>query len=317
MRIGIIGTGRIAKRFVPEAEAVDGVEIAAVYNPHEGSARKFWANFSDRQYRPTLTEQIGKLWELVDAVYIASPHETHFEYIIQALHHGKHVLCEKPIALDGWQIKECIKIADEYNLILMEGLKTAYCPGYSELIKIAESGIIGEIKYIDSCFTKLENENNRELTNKEYGGSLTELGSYVLLPIIDLFGCDYTSINVDSVSNELGLDVFTKVDLDYHERMATAKCGLGVKCEGSLIVSGTKGYIKADAPWWKTAHIEVHYEDSTKKESFNYPFEGDGLRYEIKEFLRRINADEVDSDVIKAERSRFFCVTGIMEQRNI
>lgn len=63
-----------------------------------------------------------------------------------------------------------------------------YCPGFNKLIDVACSELIGNIRYVDACFTKLENEGRRELRDKKYGGSFTELGSYCLLPIIKLFG---------------------------------------------------------------------------------------------------------------------------------
>ena len=296
MRIGIIGTGRIACRFVPECQAVDGIGISAIYNPHEGSARQFvdklWHDKAERGVEgnvltPAATDDIGQLLEMTEAVYIASPHETHYHYIIQALEHGKHVLCEKPMVLKEKEAQEVFLIAKNHGLVLMEAIKTAYCPGYKKLIEVARSGVIGDVKYIESRFTKLENPDSRELNDTKYGGSFTELGSYVCLPILELFGSGYMDIRFSSINNGKGLDIFTKAEFTYGDKFASAICGLGVKSEGNLMISGTEGYIKVDAPWWKTSHFEVHFEDPSKAISYDEDFEGDGLRYEISEFVRR------------------------------
>ena len=120
-RIGIIGTGRIAERFIPEAKLVSGISTQGVYNPHTESAVRFANKWEIDSYA-----DVEDFYAAVDAVYIASPHETHYMYIKSALDHGKHVLCEKPMVLQGAQAKELFAYAKEKNLILFEGIKTAY-----------------------------------------------------------------------------------------------------------------------------------------------------------------------------------------------
>ena len=153
MKLGIIGTGRIANRFIPEAEYVKEVEVVSVYNPHEDSAVKFAEKWELEPYFGK--EKIAEFLDSIDAVYIATPHSTHGEYIRKALESGKHVLCEKPLTLDDKEAKELFELAEDRSLILLEAIKTAYCPGYKKLLAIAESGMIGEVLYIESCFTKL------------------------------------------------------------------------------------------------------------------------------------------------------------------
>ena len=201
--------------------------------------------------------------------------------------------------------------ARQHNLVLFEGIKTAYCPGFEKLLGIACSGIIGTIHYIDACFTKLEDKNKRELTDKKYGGSLTELGSYCMLPIIKLFGNQYEDIQFDAVHDSKGLDIFTKVSFRYPRGTATATCGLGVKAEGRLLIAGTKGYIVAAAPWWKTTYFEVHYENPSQIDKYSERFFGDGLRYEIRDFLNVINGD--DKSVFKLTRSESIAMAEIIE----
>ena len=296
-RIGIIGTGRIAERFLPEAVAVSGVSVQGVYNPHRESALRFAAKHSINAY-----VDMDELYGAVDVVYIASPHQTHYGYIKSALEHGKHVICEKPMALEKKQAEEVFNYAKEHGLVLFEGIKTAYCPGFHKMLGIACSGRIGSIRNVEACFTKLENPAFRELTDREYGGSFLELGSYVMLPILKLFGTEPANVQFDSIRDEKGLDLFTRVSLCYSHGLATATCGLGVKSDGRLLIAGTKGYIIVEAPWWKTSYFEVHYEDASQVEKYSETFLGDGLRYEISDFLARLeNKENGDFKLTRAE----------------
>jgi len=305
-RIGIIGTGRIANRFMPEAALVSGVNTQSVYNPHIESAQLFASRWGIDVY-----EDLGKFYDSLDIAYIASPHETHYAYIKKALEHGKHVLCEKPMCLSRAQSEELFELAKENNLVLFEGIKTAYCPGFTKLLGIACGGTIGAIKDVEACFTKLEDENSRELKNVKYGGSFTELGSYCLLPILKIYGHDYESIHFETVCDAHGIDIYTKVYLRYPNGLATAKCGLGVKSEGKLLIAGTQGYIIAEAPWWKTNYFEVHHENPDDVERFSERFLGDGLRYEISDMLSMINGDRKKD--FKLTRGDSVALAGIME----
>lgn len=306
-RIGVIGTGRIAHRFMPEVRQVSGINTQAVYNPHAQSAARFAERWGLDCYA-----DIEDFYAAVDAVYIASPHETHYDYIKSALQHDKHVLCEKPMALKGEQADELFRLAKERKKILFEGIKTAYCPGFNQLMGIACSGMIGSIRNIEACFTKLEKEDSRELTDLKYGGSFVELGSYCMLPIMKIFGEDYTDVRFDTIRGENGLDLFTKASFTYPNGLATATCGLGVKSEGKLLISGTKGYIVVEPPWWKTTYFEVHHENPGEVEKYSDRFLDEGLRYEISDFLSMINGSSKSE--FKLTRSESVAFAGVMEK---
>ncbi len=305
-RIGIIGTGRITGRFLMESKSVSGVSVEGAYNPHKSSAERFAQRYGIEVFG-TLNELYGKS----EIVYVASPHETHYEYVRDALEHGKHVICEKPFVLKKEQAVELFDIADRKNRILFEGIKTAYCPGFTKLMDVARSGLIGSIRYVDACFTKLEDTASRELTDTKYGGSFLELGSYCLLPVLKLMGRDYESITFDSIYGQGNIDIFTKASLKFKKGLATVTCGLGVKSEGRLLIAGTKGYITAEAPWWKTTYFEVHFEDASKVEKYSDRFLGDGLRYEISDMLNQINGNSKSE--FKLTRSESITMSEIME----
>lgn len=299
IRLGIIGTGRIAKRFVPEVKYVSGINVEIGYNPRLESAVRFAQEVNINRYADNKEE----LYANCDAVYIASPHNTHYEYIKDALINRKHVLSEKPMVLSKSQAEEVFGMAKEKHLVLLEGIKTAYCPGFQALLEIIESGKIGEVYDVEACFTKLTQNNLREMKDTDYGGSFLELGTYSMLPIMKILGMNDEKVHYHKVTAENGVDIYTKASFEYGQKTGLAKTGLGVKSEGQLIVAGTKGYILVQAPWWLTRHFEVRYEDPNKKDIYEFPFEGQGLRYEIKAFAEMINSGKGNLQRIKPEES--------------
>ena len=288
VRLGIIGTGRIARRFVDESKYVSGVSPGSVYNPHISSAE----NFCTRFHLESFTDDFDVFVKNIDAVYIASPHETHYDYAKRALQQKKHVLCEKPLAFSAGEARELFDIAEENGVVLMEAIKTAYCPGFVQMVSIARSGIIGAIRDVESCFTRLIPPGTRETTDAAYGGSFTEYGSYTLLPMIKLLGKDFEDIRFESLRAENGVDIYTKAFLRYKNGFALSKTGLGVKSEGQLLISGTQGYILAPSPWWLTKGFEVRYENPNKIDRYVSTFLGSGLRYELSDFVHIINGNE-------------------------
>lgn len=305
---GIIGTGRIAKRFVSEIRFVSGATINNVYNPHLDSAVKFAKELELNK----ATNDIKDFYEGINAVYIASPHETHYSYVKDALLNGKNVLCEKPLCFKKSEAEELYALAKERGLLLLEAIKTAYAPGFNQLLNIAKSGEIGEIKDVESCFTRLTSPDKREMKDAEYGGSFTEFGSYTVLPFIKLLGTDYKRMRAYSIFAENGIDIYSKVSISYDDAFALSKTGLQVKSEGQLVVAGTKGYILAESPWWLTKGFEVRYEDASKINRHNTIFLGNGLRYEISEFVSNINKHKTESYMLTPEES--IAIAGIMEQ---
>lgn len=308
IRLGMVGSGRIAHRFIPEAKYVSGLNVEGVYNPHIESAKCF----ADQHSLDFATDNEEELYGRIDAVNIASPHKTHYSYIKNALLHGKHVLCEKPMVLEKVQAEELFDLAKKQKCILMEGIKTAYIPGFIRLLSLAKSGVIGEIHDVESCFTRLTAAHLREMIDTENGGSFTEFGSYTVLAIIKLLGTDFHDIHFDSFTADNGIDTYTKAYFKYDKSIATSKTGLTVKSDGHLLISGTKGYIMVESPWWKTKSFEICYEDFNQNEKVFTKFLGDGLRYELSDFVSAINGYRHDE--FKLSKRESIALAEVMEK---
>lgn len=313
MRIGIIGTGRIAARFADTAlTGIESTYISCVYNPREESAVRFIQQHNIQ----ACTADWDEFVDNIDAAYVASPHETHYEYSRKLLLSGKHVLCEKPAALKKEQVRELIDIAQNNQLVYMEALKTAYCPGYKALIQIAESGRIGRIVEVEAAFSRLTPLNTREYKDDDCNGSFLEFGSYTLLPVLTLLGCEYDDVTFRTVRAQNGVDAYTKAFIEYKDeyidKTAIVKTGLGAKTEGQLVVTGTNGYILAKSPWWLTKEFEVRYENPGKIERYRFGYEGTGLCYEVREFVHRIKNNDKKTVYISDNIS--IAMAGVMER---
>ena len=126
-----------------------------------------------------------------------------------------------------------------------------------------------------------------------------------MLPIFHLLGTDYTRADITTrlYQPDSDFDIFTKVAFTYPNAVASIKVGVGVKSEGELIISGTKGYLYIPAPWWKTDYFELRYEDQNDNKKFFYKWDGTGLRYEIQEFISCIINNRFSSARLRRRES--------------
>ncbi len=306
LRLGVIGSGRIANRLVDEVRFVSGVTVEGVYSRTLPSAQKFADAHELRVVAPTLPELLAE----VDAVYVATPHGTHADYAHAAIAAGKHVLCEKPITLTRGETVELYDAAAEHEVVLLEAIKTAFSPGFQRMVAVARSGSIGQVRSVDATFTKLVDA-GRELQAPD-GGSISELASYPLLAVVKLLGTGCTRVHTSSLRTEdVEVETFSRIDLTYPHAVASARVGLGVKAEGDLVVAGTRGYIYVPAPWWKTEYFEARFEDQRDNKKYYYKFDGDGLRYEVAEFASLIRTGVPESFKLRSAES--VAIAGMIE----
>lgn len=286
LRLGLVGESPILGKIAHESGFVNGMEIGGVYTINDSCLPDKLRLLS----KATLS--FDALMEKSDALYIISEPRLHYDQIKQALLRGKHILCESPIAMRVEQWRELTDIARRQGLVLMDSIKTAYSLAYYRLRLLAKSGIIGDIYSVDATCTSLFNFDAYRLGDKllPEWNSICAWGPTALLPIYQLLGTDYSAKTIAThlAEDNPDFDLFTKISFVYPHAVASMKVGRGVKSEGELVISGTKGYIYVLAPWWKTDYFEVRYEDPADNKRYFYQLDGEGLRYELVSFLRSI-----------------------------
>ena len=287
LRLGIVGNSTLINKYEKECHFVNGVSVSGVCTTDDTDL------LDEIKEKYLITDSLDKLLEVSDAVYIVSHPKRHYDYIKQSLQTGKHVLCESPITLNIKDYKELLKLAQERNLQLMDSIKTAYSTAYNRMLVLAQSGKIGDIVSVDATCTSLsdlEKKTKRGTSLDEVWNSICAWGPTAMLPIFQLLGKNYVSKQITSHLLAENFDTFSKIAFVYPHAVASLKVGKGVKSEGELIISGTKGYIYVPAPWWKTDYFEIRYENPADNRRYFFQLEGEGIRYEIVSFLKCIQS---------------------------
>ncbi len=300
-KIGIIGNSSVAQKFAKECQFVNGVELVGVCAK---DTKNLKTDFENVQF---FTNNILELFDKVDAIYINSRPELHFQQAKLALENKKHVICESPIALKKSECKQLMELAKQNHCILFEGIKTAYSTAYSRLRLMIKSGTIGDVVSVESTCTSLKNFTQKDTVENDdiNWNSICDWGPTALLPVFQLLGTNYVSTSLISKfwDKEKTFDKFSKIDFVFQNAVASIKVGNGIKSEGSLIISGTEGYIYVPAPWWKTDYFEVRFENQNNNKRYFYQLDGEGIRYEIVAFAKAIECGNEKNNFIDSETS--------------
>lgn len=298
LRLGLMGAGKRARIMTKEARYVSGVSVEAAWDPSWKRAKKL----ADRMELEEAPEELATFLEMVNAVYISGPFNERFDRIKAALTAGVSVLAEPPLALSLPEYEELFGLARTRGVILTEGVRTAFSPGFLRMVAYARSGSIGEIHSVQITSTRLAHK--KSWLKAPYGGSLNVLGTYPLLAVVKLLGTDYEEVQSQMLKpSDSEVDMFTRVDMLYPDALASVSTGIGVASENDIRVTGSKGYLYVPDPWWRTDHFETRFEDHKRNRSFFIPFEGGGQRYELADLASRVRGTDLEAYQMSEEDS--------------
>ncbi len=297
LRVGIVGGNNLAFKYFNECGYVNGIQVVGVRTsnpdilPEEMRSLRLYKNDNE-------------LIEDTDAVFVFTNPSAHFEIIKKCLENGRHVLCEAPVCVSEDEINELFEIARENGCELFDSVKTAYATAYDRALLLLKGGKIGDIVSVSTTCTSLkESQMSPESVKYKKWKSICAWGPTALLPIFQLLGTDYKSATMISKLNakDKEFDDFSKIDFLYDSAVATAFVGKGVKSEGEMVVSGTKGYLYIPSPWWKTDYFEIRYENPADNKRYFYQLDGEGIRNEIVLFTQSIQSGKSLSKITPRE----------------
>jgi len=293
IRWGIIGLGNIASQFASDLRLIDDAELYGVASRSIDKANEFAKKYNCKKSYGSYDALFAD--DEIDIVYIATPHDSHAELAIKAMQNGKHVLCEKPLALSYDDAVKMIETSKKYNKFFMEAFWTRFIPSIREVLSKVESGEIGEIKYLkaDFAFHVNELEGNRLTDKKLGGGALFDIGVYPLFLSYIMLGIP-TEIIAKSIYHTTGVDLQTSMILQYQSAQAVLHAGFVSTSDMKATISGTKGRIEIQSPWFMTVGYSIFKEE--EETNFNLPNIGKGYAHEAIECHNCIRNSQIESE---------------------
>lgn len=301
LRWGIIGPGKIAHSFAKDLQLVKGNELVAVASRSLEKAVDF-----GRQYNAKFT--FGSYDELfkcdsVDVIYIATPHMAHASLSIQAMDHGKHVLCEKPLGVNSSEVEQMIAGSVKNGVFLMEALWSRFNPSIRKVKSLVDSGAIGELRYLYATFAfyGLDKEPAGRLLNPDLaGGSLLDIGIYPVFLAYLMMGKPERIFSTSKVLAN-GVEIQTAMIFDYPGSQAVLYSGLSSKTEMKAELAGIGGNLYLQPRWHETqAYI---LERDGQSQTHELPTLGKGYTHEIIEVQECLKAGKTESDMWSHQNS--------------
>lgn len=288
---GIIGLGNIAHQFVQDLALIEEAELAAVASRNLDKAQKFGNTYGAKKVFGSYTALFES--DDIDIVYIATPHDSHAKLSIEALNKGKHVLCEKPIALNQVETNQMIDASKKQNKFLMEALWTRFNPSFIEAYDKIKKGELGELKYINADFAfHMAETQVRMIDLQRGGGSLLDMGVYPIFLAYMCLGIP-NKIMASAHFYDTGADKQTSMIFQYENANAVLHCSFVSPSNMIATISGTKGRINLNPIWHEMQSYDLI--KNNNKTSFNHPTKGKGFSYEIEECHHCINSGKIES----------------------
>lgn len=302
MNWGIIATGTIAEKFARTVNAMSAEHqrVVAVGSRDLERAGEFAEKFGIERYYGSYEELAND--PEVEAVYIATPNNLHYENTLMCLNSGKHVLCEKPFTVRAEQAEELYGLANEKHLFLMEGLWIRFLPLYEELLKIISSKKYGELRHArcEYGFIAKGKRRERKFLSELGGGALLDIGIYNLSFLRMVIGESSESFETEARLNEYGTDEFSIVQLAFPSGK-TAHClqtiGLNIERRAALYFDSASIYLPDFQGAYSMTVLPVDGEEYT----LEFPPEINGFEYQIREVSKCVTEGKTHSDIYKPE----------------
>ncbi len=300
IRWGILGCGAIAAKFAQALRAVSGAELRSVASRDESKAREFANSYGAKKchlgYEGLASDPD------VDVVYVATPHSFHKAHTVLCLNAGKHVLCEKPFAINRQEAQEMVEIAMRKELFLMEAMWTRFLPVTCKVREWLANGIVGDVRMItaDFGFRADFDPHSRLFDLNLGGGSLLDVGVYTVAMASMVYKRKPSKIQTASHLGRTGVDEQAAAILQYDRgELALLASAISVETANEARICGTAGTIHIPQFWRATTATFI----ADKKKEIAFPFRANGFEYEIEEVLRCIEKGKTESDIMPISES--------------
>ena len=313
IRFGVIGTNFITDWVIAGAKQDERFELVAVCSRTQERANEFAAKY-DIPYTFTSLEEMAAS-PLIDAVYIATPNYLHASQSILCMKHGKHVLCEKPMASNAYEVKQMIAASRQYGVTLMEAMKPTLTPNFRVLREaLPKAGVIrryfASYCQYSSRYDKFKegivlNAFKAELSN----GAMMDIGVYTVYPMVVLFGRP-NKISASGVVLSTGTDGQGAVNFEYEGMNATVLYSKIANSSLPTEIEGEDGNFMLDkinqinrVTWQARPVASSGKGPLTPVEDISAVTDKDEYYYEVAEFINLVQAGKLESEVNSHENS--------------
>lgn len=290
----ILGAGHIARKFAAGLKLLPNANLYAIGSRSPERAEAFASEVGIAKAYGSYEELVSD--PLVDVVYIASWHTSHYRDTLLCLDHGKHVLCEKPSAINGKQLAAMVHAARSKKLFLMEALWTRFLPSFRRCEELLKSGTIGELRIIESdfCMNIPFDPSHRVYNPKIGGGSLLDIGIYPVFCAMTL-GSPITALTAKAICNDQGVDTFCSVRTTHaNGEQSILFSTLNAPGRNETLLHGSEGMLRLNRMWHTPTTLDViRNNDPVEQIRFDEP--GNGYQYEAAEVMRCLDAGDMVS----------------------
>lgn len=299
---GIIGLGKIAHSFAKDLQQLPNTKLQAVASSSEERSQIFAQQY-DVPFAFSTYEDIFNAPHL-DAIYIATTHPQHYENTLMCLRHHIPVLCEKPLAMNHYQVKEMIAASKAHQTFLMEGLWTRFLPPFNKALEIIESGRIGKVISVKADFGfKAPYMPERRLFNKDLGGgALLDIGIYpVFLALFFLGKPD--RIKASAIIGSTQVDEECGIILTYNDgKIAHLHATIRNNTDTEAFIYGEKGVIHFHSRWHEPTNMSIIPENEAIEDIF-FDYKSKGYHYEAVEVMKCLEYGQLESEMMPLQLS--------------
>ncbi|QBI54330.1 Gfo/Idh/MocA family protein [Streptomonospora litoralis] len=296
VRWGILGTGKIAQRFVTGLRAVDDAEVVAVGSRSEETARRFADTWDIPRAHGDYADLAADTG--VDVVYVATPHNVHHRATLMCLEAGRHVLCEKPLAVNAAEAAEMVDAAKRRGRFLMEGMWTRFAPAMAEVRKLLADGAIGEVRMVTATIGgRMDYDPQGRLFAPELaGGALLDVGVYPVA-FASMFLGEFTGIQAQAHKAPTGVDAQVAMSVTGRNGvLGVLGCSIEAPIPRRADIVGTGGSI-ALTDWFCPTGFVLR-RAGAEPEEFSFPHRANGFEYEVMEVHRRLREQALESPLM-------------------
>lgn len=294
IRWGVAGPGNAAARFAEGLKAVEGAALAAVWGRNRDRTQAYAGRFNVPQAHGLLKDLLAAD---VDAIYVGTHPDSHAEICIAAFAQGKHVLCEKPSALNVRQLEDVLAAARRHDRLFMEAMKPPFFPLYRRLREHLVADPIGLVGFVRAGHVDATLPTTHALHSIDLGGGgIMGIGPYEAFLALDWLG-ECKRVQTMGRLTEAGVDALALFQSEHERGMAQLHAGLDLFGRGDALLCGPRGYVTIHENWWNPARATIRYIDGRQAE-LNETFTAGGFNYETAHFCGLIRDNLRQSPVI-------------------